>query len=166
MTFQAVPNMNPTVVGVWHVLEHGKLGLTNAIKDLTEEQLFELPAGFRNNIATLIMHVAATEAGFAYTLSGQQMAPEVRAEYYIGRTDDGLLIEPKGETRESLLAKFDKARELLKDALLRLTEADLERSISRANGMQLPMRQFLGIYGAHPALHLGHIQLIKQALAN
>lgn len=165
MDFQAVPNMNPTVLGFWHVLEHGKVGLTNAVKDLTDEQLFEVPAGFRNNIATILIHVAASETGLAHALAGQEISPEVRAEYFIGRTDDGLLIEPKGETKASLLAKFDRARGNLKEALLKLTEADLDRTITRPNGMQLPMRQYLSIYAAHPALHLGHIQYVKQSLA-
>lgn len=165
MDFQAVPNMNPTVTGYWHVLEHGKLGISNAVKDLADEQLFEVPAGFRNSIATLLIHVAATEVGLAHFLTGQTTSDELRAEYYIGRTDDGLLIEPKGETKASLLAKFDKARGLVKEALLKLTEADLERTITRPNGMQLPMRQYLAIYAAHPALHLGHIQYVKQNLS-
>lgn len=165
MQFQAVPNMNPTVTGYWHVLEHGKLGITNIIKDLTEAQLFEVPAGFRNSIATLLIHVAATEIGLATSLAGETLSPEAKAEYYIGRTDDGLLIEPKGETKESLLAKFDKARASLKEQLLKLTDADLERTITRPNGMQIPMRQYLGVYAAHPALHLGHMQYVKQNLA-
>ncbi|HYF77146.1 MAG TPA: DinB family protein [Symbiobacteriaceae bacterium] len=165
MDFQAVPNMNPTVVGIWHVLEFGKLGTANAIKDLTDEQLFAVPAGFRNSIATIIIHVAATEVGLAHTLAGQELPADLRSAYYMGRTDDGLLIEPKGETKESLLAKFDQARALLKEALLKLTDADLDRTLTRANGTQVPMRQLLGLYAAHPALHLGHIQYVKQALA-
>lgn len=122
-----------------------------------------MPAGFRNSIATLLCHIAGSDMAFAHGLTGRTMSDELRAEYFLGR-NDGLLIEPKGETKESLLAKLDKARAALKEALLQIASEDLDKTIERPNGMQVTLRWYLTVIGIHASVHIGHIQMVKQNL--
>jgi uncharacterized damage-inducible protein DinB len=161
MDLPVVPNMNPAVAQTWCALEFAGQRLPKFIEDLTEEQLFQVPAGFRNSIATLLCHLAGTELSFAHTFTGRRMSDEQKAEYFLGR-NDGLLIEPKGETKESLLAKLDIGRAALKEALLQVE--DLEKTFPGPGGNEATTRWFLTVIAIHPSLHLGQMQLVKQNL--
>lgn len=163
MDVPAVPDMNPAAAQVWYVLEFGRQGLQKAIEGLTEEQLFQVPAGFKNSVATLLCHIAGADMGFAHGLTGRTMSDELKAEYFIGR-NDGLLIEPKGETKESLVAKLDKARTALKEALVQISPEDLDKTFDRPNGNQVTMRWYLTVIGFHASIHIGHIQMVRQNL--
>ncbi len=158
-----VPQMHPAAAEAWYVLEFGRERLLKEVEGLTEEQLFTVPAGFRNSIATLLCHIAGSDMAFAHNLSNRTMPDELKAEYFLGRNDN-LLIEPKGETKESLLAKFDRSRAALKEALLQLTAEDVEKTLERPGGMQITMRWMLALVGYHATLHIGQIQMVKQHL--
>lgn len=163
MDVPVVPNMNPAAAQTWSVLDFGRQNLLKLIEDVTAEQLFQVPAGFRNSIATLLGHIAGAEFSFAHLLTGRQLSDEQKAEYFMGRKD-GLLIEPKGETKESLLAKLDTARAALKEALLRIAPEDLEKTFARPDGNQATMRWYLALIGFHTSWHLGHMQMVRQHL--
>jgi uncharacterized damage-inducible protein DinB len=163
MDVPVVPNMNPAAAQTWSVLDFGRQSLLKLIEGLTEEQLFQVPAGFRNSIATLLCHIAASELSFAHVLTGSQISDEQKAAYFMGR-NDGLLIEPKGETQESLLAKLDTARAAMKEALLQIAPEDLEKTFGRPDGMEATMRWYLAVIGFHASWHMGHMQMVKQHL--
>jgi uncharacterized damage-inducible protein DinB len=163
MDAPVVPNMNPAAAQTWSAVEFAMPRLLKFIDDLTEEQLFQVPAGFRNSIATLLCHIAGSELSFAHLLTGRQLSAEQKAEYFLGR-NDGLLIEPKGETKESLRAKLDTGRAALKETLLQIQPEDLEKTFDGPNGNQATTRWFLTVIAIHPSLHMGQMLMVKQHL--
>lgn len=157
------PGLDPVAAAVWNVLEFGKPHLLKQIEGLTPEQLAARPAGFKNSLATLVCHVAGSEISFAHTLLGREMPQELKDEYWMGR-DGEYLRQAQGETVESLTAKLEKARAILKEALATVRAADLDRVITRPSGVEVTVRWLLALIAHHASLHIGQMQMLRQHL--
>jgi uncharacterized damage-inducible protein DinB len=153
------------VAGIAAALDFGFDRVKDLIKDLTPEQLEAVPAGYRNSIATLIVHTYGLEARLAYKLRGQEVPEAVAAELLLNLPRTEVLPAVTGETAASLTAKMEKARGLLFETLGTLTEADLDREFEFGPGRKVPIRYALALLPQHQGQHYGHMQMIKKALA-
>ena len=152
----------PYVAGVVSVWEFGRWHLKNVLKDLTPEQLAKVPAGLTNSIATLVVHIAATELSIASQIKGEPLSDELRREYLLDQPHSPLPA-PAGETVESLYAKLDKAGAYLTQVLKSLTEADLKREVSFFRG-PAPITKPLSLLPHHQAEPVGQIIMIKKLI--
>lgn len=153
-------------VAVWCVgLDSGQTRMLALLKELGPDQLAKVPAGLSNSIATLLVHVAATEVRMAYRVMGRQVPADVpadlQAEYLIDQPQNPL-PQPRGETAESLTAKAEKARRILKEALAGLGEADLERELHLGPDRSATVRWALSLLPTHQTQHFGHMQMIRK----
>lgn len=151
--------------GIAAVLDFGFGRVKDLVKDLTPEQLETVPAGFGNSIATLIIHTYGLEGRLGYSLVGKEVPEEVKAELLLNLPRAQTLPAVTGETAESLLAKMEKARGLLLEALGQLTEADLNREMPMGPGRTVSVKFMLALLPQHQGQHFGHMQMIKKALA-
>ena len=61
-------------VAVWYAgLDSGQARILDLIKELGPDQLAKVPQGLSNSLATLVVHVAATEVRMAYRIMGRQI---------------------------------------------------------------------------------------------
>lgn len=154
--------LDPAVAPYLSILDLGRGKLNNTIKDLTPEQLEKRPEGFKNTVVTLAVHIAATEVSFAYRIMGQAMPEELLAEFPPHR--GGPLPEIKGESAQAIIAKLEKSRAILQEAVAGLSAADLNREIALGPERAATVAWLLGLLPGHLNLHLGHIQMITQHL--
>ncbi|MFO7273253.1 MAG: DinB family protein [Bacillota bacterium] len=148
-------------------LAFGLRTIKGAIRDLTPEQLAFVPPGLANSIATLVLHIAATELIVAEHMSGRQAPDELRRAVLLDRYTPapGAPIAPAdpGETAESLIAKLERARAEVLAVLEALTPADLERTFPfLPGGRPQPLTFFLHLLPFHIASHYGQIAIIKR----
>lgn len=153
--------VDPAVAAYLSTLDLGRARLIANIKNLTPEQLEQRPEGFKNSVATLVVHVAATEVSFASRITGQPVPDELIAEFPPHR-GGGPLPEITGETIEGLLARLEKSRSILQEAVAGLTAADLDREIALGPERVATVAWLLALLPMHLALHAGHIQMITQ----
>lgn len=151
---------DPVVAAYLAALDYGRNRLIANLKKLTDEQLTVKPAGFKNTIATLVVHIAAIEIAFAYRIQGKPVPEELNAEFPPHKEE--LLPEITGETVESLLAKLEKSRGILLEAVRGLTAADLTREIAVGSERTATVAWLLALLPNHLSLHAGHIGMIRQ----
>ncbi|MFZ5815702.1 MAG: DinB family protein [Bacillota bacterium] len=152
--------LHPAVGAYLSALDLGRSRLINSIKNLSPEQLEQRPAGFKNSIATLVVHCAATEVSFAHRIMGKPVPEELLAEFPPHKEE--LLPVITGETAESLQAKLQKSRAILQEAVKGLTAADLTRVIQPAPDRSYTVEWLLALLPVHLMGHVGHIQMIRQ----
>lgn len=151
--------------GIYAALEFGAQRMRSLVQELTPEQLSAAPRveGFQNSIATLVMHVAATEMSMAHRLTGREIPADVRAEYRMDQPQSPL-PKVEGETAETLLAKFDRARQALREAFEGLSDADLDREWQAPSGAKRTFRDLAQLLPQHQGQHFGHIQYIRRMI--
>jgi uncharacterized damage-inducible protein DinB len=152
--------LDPVVATYLGTLDLGRSRLIAAIKNLTPEQLTKKAGNFRNSIATLVVHIAATEISFAHRIMGKPVPEELQAEFPPHKEE--LLPEITGETVEGLLAKLEKSRAILQEAVQGLTAADLNREIALGPERAATVAWFLALLPVHLMAHTGHIQMLRQ----
>lgn len=148
-------------------LAFGLRALKNAIRDLTPEQLAYVPPGFANSIATLVLHVAATEVVVCEQITGKQAPADLKKAVLLDRYTPApggpIAFADPGETVESLTEKLERARAELTAVLEQLTEADLERGFPiSAGGRPQPLTFFLHLLPFHLASHYGQVMIIRR----
>lgn len=153
---------DPAVAPYLSMLEFGRGRLLNNIKAMSPEQLAQKPEGFKNSIATLVVHLAATEVSFAHRIMGQPVPEELLAEFPPHK--EALLPEITGETVDGLKAKLDKSWAILLGAVEGLKAADLNREIQMGPERSATVAWLLNLLPVHLMLHTGHIQMIGQHL--
>lgn len=156
------PGIDPVVGAYLSTLDFGRPNLIKAIKNLTPEQLEQKPAKFKNSIATLVVHIAATEVSFAHRIMGQKMSDELKAEFP-PHTEE-LLPEIKGLTADDLVAKLEKSRAILMEVLKGLTAEDLRREIVANPERSMTVEFYVALLPIHFMSHAGHIQMLIQHL--
>lgn len=151
--------------GIYTALEFGAQRMRATVQELTPEQLAAVPKaeGFENSVATLVMHVAAVEINMAHRLMGKELPAELKAEYRLDQPQNPL-PKVEGETAESLLAKFDKARAVLREAFEGLTDADLDREWEGPGGRKRKFRELVQMLPQHQGQHYGHIQYVLRLI--
>lgn len=146
--------------------------LLTIIRELTPDQLSAQPTGFANDVATLCLHLAAVEVGLAHAILRRRLTPELLAEYKLDHPLAGplprkvapSLAQAEGESAESLIAKLEKSRALLGEAMTAFTEADMDREFPINRETTATIRWALGMLPMHQAQHLGQIQMLLKQL--
>ncbi len=164
MDIQVPAGMGGCVALACAALDSGQARLLGLVQDLSPEQLEKVPAGLSNSLATLVVHVAATEVRMAHRLAGRpanDIPGDVRAEYLMD-VPQNPLPQPRGETAATLRAKAEKARGMLRDALAGLGDADLEREIVMGPERSGTVRWVLTILPSHQMQHFGQMQMIRK----
>jgi uncharacterized damage-inducible protein DinB len=149
------------VAGILGAMDFGFDRMKANLEGLSPEQLTKVPTGLKNSIAGLVLHAYGTEVGMAHRLSGQSVPDDVKSAYLLNQPQNPL-PQPQGETIESLIGKMEKARGLLKAAVEKLTDADLDKEWEAANGRKMSYRFMLNLLPQHQGQHFGQIQMIKQ----
>ena len=148
-------------VAVWCAgLDRGQTRVFDLIKELSPEQLARVPQGLSNSIATLVIHVAAVEARMAHRLWGRPVPADLQAEFLLDQPQNPL-PQPRGETAESLRAKAENARGMLREAMSGLGEGDLDREVPFGPGTATA-RFALSILPVHQSQHYGQMQMVRK----
>jgi len=135
-----------------------------AIKDMSLEQINEIPKGFTGNVAWHIGHMVSTHQGLIYQLNGApgKLEKEFAIKYKKGSTPQEPISQQEFEfITEQLLNQVD----------------ELEADLSRDNffGDNVPystsynfdlnsLEEGVKFSGLHQALHLGYILALKRSL--
>lgn len=161
LEFPRFEGLDPVFAQILGELKFGHERLTAYMNGLTPEQLLAKPQGFNNSIATLVVHIAGTEVGFAHMLQGQPFSEELKAEFLRDKPQNPL-PEPEGETVESLTAKLEKSFGLAKACLQELTPDVLTREFPLGPERTATGAWLLSLLPFHLATHLGQIQVMKK----
>lgn len=151
------------MAGIASDLEFGRQQLVRHLTGLTTEQLEAVPPGLTNSIATLVVHICATEVAFAYRLKGEQVPDELKPTYLLGQQQDRLPVA-QGESVESLMEKMRQSRAILLETLAALQGADLDEELPVGPDRTATRRWFLALLPYHQAWHLGHLFMMKKLI--
>ncbi len=152
------------VSGVVGALDFGRERLKTTIAKLQPNHLRETPLGFTNSVATLVVHICASEIKFACLLTGVAVPDDLKAEFLLDQPQSPLPMA-EGETAETLAAKMGKSRAVLLNALQGLQAADLQREVVLGKAGPVTVRWALSLLPHHQGLHMGHIQMLLTQLA-
>lgn len=159
--------MDPRAAVSCAALDTGLTRLLGLLQELGPDELHKVPAGLSNSIATLAVHVAATEIRMGYRLMGRQVPADVptelRADYLMDQPQSPLPA-PRDETAASLRAKAERARAVLKEALAGVDAADLEREIALGPDRTATVRWAVAMLPGHQMQHFGQMQMIRKLL--
>ncbi|MEW6307497.1 MAG: DinB family protein [Bacillota bacterium] len=150
--------------GIAADLDLGRQQLLKLLGGFSPEQLDAVPPGLVNSVATLTLHICATEVSAAFRLEGQAAPEELKARYLIGQHRDRLPVA-EGETLGSLTAKLHESRALLLRTLAGLGDTDLEGELSFGPERTATRRWYLALLPYHQASHIGQAQVVKTLLA-
>ncbi|HYG57957.1 MAG TPA: DinB family protein [Symbiobacteriaceae bacterium] len=155
--------VDPVVAAFLSTLEFGRGRLVANIKDLTTEQLDKKPAGFKNSVASLAVHVAATEVAFAHRFMGKPVPEDLLVEFPPHKMTDPL-PEVTGLTAQEVVGRLERSRSMLLEAVQGLKAADLRQEIALGPDRTASFEWLLALLPVHLASHTGHIQMIVQHL--
>lgn len=156
------PDLHPAASLSLGALEFGRARLWHTVKDLSAEQLTVRPHQFPNDIATLILHIGASEVGMSHLIMGKEVPAELVQMFLIDKRTN-VLPRPEGETVASLQEKLAKSLELVREAYAGVTDADFDREVPFGQ-MTATVRSMISLMPMHQLLHQGHIQAIIKHL--
>ncbi len=145
------------------ILRKPRLFLLNAIKDLSLDQLNEIPAGFNNNIIWNMGHMVAAQQGVCYVRMG---LPPFTGEEFFNRYKPGTRPEGAGSA-----AAVDQVKELLFSSLEQL-ERDYDQGVFKdyvswttRYGVDInTIDEALRFLPFHEGLHLGCIGALTKMI--
>lgn len=134
--------------------EEGRTRLTKLLSDITPADLSRRLHPQSNSLGWLLRHIGEVEHLFAKNVFGEPI--EVRA-FTIGP-----LAKDKGQFThlEELLEHLDEARQVLRSALERQTDADWEQYIETKEFGRKTKAEALARISTHTAWHAGQMVLI------
>lgn len=151
--------MHPTI----HTNRATRKWLLEIIKDLSPEQLNEIPAGFNNNIIWNIAHLIAAQQGICYVRAGLKIV--VEEKYFLDYKTGTKPGEPLNSD------EIDIIKRLLLSSLEQL-EPDLEKGLFN-NYIAWTTRYAVEINNIddalsflpfHEGLHAGYIMALKRVI--
>ncbi len=155
--------MEPIPAMVYGMLSAYRPRVAALLQDLTPGQLAQVPPGFNNSLAGLVVHVCQTEAIIAHAFLNRPLDDELTAALR-GRPDE-VLPRPTAETAASLTARLEASRALVAEGCAALRTADLERTIYWSAGRDVTMRWMLSLLITHQAQHFGQMQILRGHLS-
>jgi uncharacterized damage-inducible protein DinB len=147
------------------------LGLS--VEGITPEELEWQPEPGMNTIGMLLAHNAVAEVQWTQVALLGWTEPDSKPAIGIAIDDDGLPVAPDGRPPANLKGKplayyedlLAKARAYFKDAAVKLTDADLDKEITRSrhDGSRRVLNLRWALYHKleHFAGHRGQIQLLR-----
>jgi hypothetical protein len=112
------------------------------------------PAPETNSLYVLAYHsMGSAEAAIIGELGGQPVDRDRDAEF-----------TASGDSAAPLHARWEALRPRLREALARLTPADMERTVHHRRFGAMSGRAYLILAAQHPAEHVGHAELTRDLL--
>lgn len=162
MDMNTYPDLHPAASLSLGALEFGRARLWHAVKDVTDDQLSVKPHNFPNDIATLILHIGASEVSLCHLIMGKDV-PDHLVQMFLIDKRTNVLPRPEGETIASLKEKLATSLDVVREAYKGLTDADFDREVSLGK-TNATVRWIVGLLPMHQLLHEGHIQSIIKHL--
>jgi uncharacterized protein DUF664 len=146
-------------------LQRHRAFLRYTVRDLTDEQAQKRPTVSRLDLAGLIKHVAATEAGWARFAEGgaeamhRNWGPDVQTRHWH--------LAP-GETLAGVLADYEAVAQHTDDLVAGLPDLDADHALPEAPWFEpgarwSARRVFLHII-AETAQHAGHADILRESI--
>lgn len=126
-----------------------------------EEMEYRGPAGDRNSIATLILHIAGCNLMWVYPILQDRPVPEELQGRFILHEGDGPMPAVVGLPAAELLDRHRESVAHLREYLLTLSDADLDRTVSMGPEVEATIRWGLWHIAEHSMLHQGHIRWLR-----
>jgi uncharacterized damage-inducible protein DinB len=147
--------MQPFFLSYLSNLEELHNDIRSALQGLTPEMLDWTPGAEMNSLSVLITHLSGAERYWlGDVIAGEPSDRDRDAEFKV-----------QGLTGEALIQHLDESDEFARKVLETLTLQELETTrVSPRNGRQVVVGWALGHALKHAALHVGHIQMIRQLL--
>ncbi|MES2730775.1 MAG: DinB family protein [Bacteroidota bacterium] len=145
------------------IIKKTRINLLNVIKDLTLDQLNEIPEGFNNNIIWNLAHLIAAQQGICYMRAGGKIV-----------VDEKYFLNYKSETKPQQRVdqhEVDIIKQLFLSTIDRL-EKDYQNDVfanytawTTRYGVELAhVDDALVFLPFHEGLHLGYIQALKRVI--
>ncbi len=155
---------DPIVAEYLAQMEEVRRMVKEYVRDLTPEQLSWQPYDGGNSIATLLLHLAGTEAFWIRErLGGEKLSREEWAEY--GMEDYPKLKSPDGKDLSYFFSKLDTMREKTRQAIAAIKAADLGRVYQeefQGKSYTFSVRWILHHLVEHEAHHKGQIVILRR----
>ncbi|MDB5006836.1 MAG: hypothetical protein JWP45_1229 [Mucilaginibacter sp.] len=150
---------------VFEIIKKPRIQLINLIKDLSIEQLNEVPAGFNNNLIWNMAHIIAAQQGVCYKRAGLDI-----------RVDENFFQRYKPDTKPDGFmdnTEIEKISGLLLTTIDQL-ETDYNNNVftnytpwTTRYGVQLNnIDNAINFLPFHEGLHFGYIMALKRVVAN
>ena len=138
---------------LWEQFEHVNNEIFKWSDGLTDDQLNWKPSGRdTNSIGILMSHIMGIEIFSVAERVGGQAVNRDRSAEFANRA-----------TRDALVQRRAEAEKLVREALDKLTTADLTRAIRTPNG-EVPVVKFLLNSLSHVSDHMGQVILTRKLL--
>ncbi len=139
-----------------HEFERNRALVCTAVAGLTDEEFFRRPGAQVNSIAQIVKHLAGNLASrWSDFLTSDGEKP--------WRNRDGEFVIEQSDTRESLMAAFERSSAIVAATLAALTDADLERQIT-IRGEPHSVLEALLRSSDHTSYHTGQILYLVRLL--
>lgn len=147
----------------FEILNATRTNVSNAIKDLTTEQLNKVPKGFNNNIIWNVAHIVVTQQLLCYGLSDNKMLLSQKEldDNRKGSTPNVVLSEDEIEFWKQKLSST--AKQMEDDYNNSLFQKYSEYPTSY-NVVLKNIEDAINFNNIHEALHFGYIMALKKAL--
>lgn len=163
MDLQSYPDLDPAANLALGSLNFGRFMLKNLLHDVKPDQLYAKPSGFKNDIATLVLHIGAIEVRFSHLIQGRTLPSDLAAAYYLDQPQSPLPAV-SGETLAGLQEKLDASFEHVYAALRGLTADDWTRLVPAGNDRFYSVQWMVGLLPMHQLLHIGQMQMLLRVL--
>ena len=145
------------------IIKKTRAFLLNIIKDLSINQLNEIPSGFNNNIIWNVAHLVAAQQGVCYARASLQMIVDNR--YFITYKPD---TKPEKFVSE---AEVEQIKEMLVSTIEQF-ELDYQNNVFSAYvpwttryGAELnTIDEAIGFLFFHEGIHTGYVMALKRSL--
>jgi uncharacterized damage-inducible protein DinB len=129
LIIEPLPGYEPEIGLLLAVMDEGRQRTKQALAGLSEGALNATPGPGGNSIGTILYHLAAIEADWLYSeILEQPFPPDAAALFPRNvRDDEGRLTTIETEDLDSLIARLDAVRVLLRDGLRGMSLQEFRR---------------------------------------
>jgi len=145
------------------ILKQPRVVILNEIKDLTLEQLNEIPAGFSNNIIWNLGHMVATQQGLCYTRAGleRHVTEDFFNNYKSGSKPERFFGTDELEEIKSLM--FSTLEQLEQDLTTDIFAA-YPTFVTRYGVEISNINEVMKFLPFHEGLHIGYIMSLRKVV--
>lgn len=132
------------------------------IQRCTPDELeYRGPAGDRNSIASLVLHIAGCNLQWVFKVLQRQPIPADLQERFICHEGEGPLPEVRGLSAQELMDRHRETVGMVKAYMLTLRDTELDRVVSLGPRVDASVRWGLWHLAEHSMLHQGHIRWLR-----